>query len=111
MSDTEGTTPPLPGLEDIDPRGVAYLERGVRRTLARLHELGHLDEEDAAYTAMAVELAQIIAKKKSSGKLSTVGNDVRAMIELLDQLVPAESAVDAGLAAAMAAWQEQTPTS
>lgn len=79
---------PLPGMEDPTPRQVQYLEVGVRRTIARLVELGYVDEMHAAHTAAAIELAQIIDAKKSSGKMSTVGNDMRAMIELLDRLVP-----------------------
>jgi len=105
---TETNEPlPLPGLEDTGKRDVPYLEVGVRRTIAALRAAGHLEEMHAAHTAAAVELAQIIDKKKSSGRMSTVGNDMRAMIELLDRIVPEESTIDADLQAAVDAWNEE----
>lgn len=105
---TDPTEPlPLPGLEDTGARKVPYLEVGVRRTIAALQSVGHLEEMHAAHTAAAIELAQIIDKKKSTGRMSTVGNDMRAMIELLDRIVPEDSTIDAELQAAVDAWNEE----
>lgn len=88
MTEPTAAPLPLPGMEDLADRTAPYLEVGVRRTIARLVDLGYVDEMHAAHTAAAIELSQIIDAKKSSGKMSTVGNDMRAMIELLDRLVP-----------------------
>jgi hypothetical protein len=101
---------PLPGLEGTGARKVPYLEVGVRRTIAALREAGHLEEKHAAHTAAAVELAQIIDLKKTSGRMSTVGNDMRAMIELLDRILPEEGDVDADLQAAIDEWSEEVGT-
>lgn len=99
---------PLPGMEDVTNRGVAPLEAAVRRTIARLRELGHVEEMHAAHTAAAIELAQVITAKHKTGRMSTVGNDMRAMIDLLDRLVPKQDdSVDAALMAAMAEWQQR----
>lgn len=98
---------PLPGLEDTGARKVPYLEVGVRRTIAALRSAGHLEEQHAAHTAAAVELAQIIDMKKASGRMSTIGNDMRAMIELLDRILPEEGGVDAELQSAIEEWAEE----
>ena len=95
----------LPGMDEVRGRGVPYLEVAVRRTIARLHELGYLEEMHAAHTAAVIELAQIISMKHTTGKASTVGNDMKAMIDLLDRLVPVRDAsVDAALKKAMQEW-------
>lgn len=108
---TDPTEPlPLPGLEHTGDRKVPYLEVGVRRTIAALREAGHLEEKHAAHTAAAVELAQIIDKKKTTGRMSTVGNDMRAMIELLDRILPEEAGVDAELQSAIEEWAEEVGT-
>lgn len=99
-----GTQDPLPGLEDVNGATVPYLEVGVRRTIAALYAMGNVQEHHAAHTAAAVELARIIDAKKNSGRMSTIGNDMRAMIELLDRIVPEKSEMDATLKAAMDEW-------
>lgn len=97
---------PLPGMEDVRDRGVTTLEAAVRRTITRLDELGYIEEMHAAHTAAAIELAQVISLKHTTGRMSTVGNDMRAMIDLLDRLVPQrDDSVDLALKAAMEAWQ------
>jgi hypothetical protein len=55
-------------------------------------------------------LAQIISAKRASGRTSTVGNDARVLVEILDGLAPAPEAGgggDAGLRAAMEAWSAE----
>lgn len=101
---------PLPGMEDVDSGLLPNLEVAVRRTIAALHDQGYVEEIHSAHTASAIELAQIIAQKHRTGRgLSTVGNDMRAMVDLLDRLVPTrdDDDVDAGLKAAMAQWSAQ----
>lgn len=94
---------PLPGLET--PSATASsLERAVRRTIAELDTRGYVGEESAARTALAIELAQIITAKRASGRTSTVGNDARVLVELLDRLTPVDTGVDAKLQAAVDAW-------
>lgn len=105
---------PLPGLEQLDPEwaaslpsGMSALESSVRRTLAALSEDEKLAEHDAGRTALAVELARIIAVKTHTGKLSTVSNDARLLLELLDSLAGDEgdSGLDARLAEKMGEWE------
>lgn len=104
---------PLPGLEP-PARPPAALELAVRRTIAELHSRGYVDESSAARTALALELSQIITDKRTSGRTSTVGNDARVLVELLDKLLPAETGVDARLKQAMDQWadvvKEDKPT-
>lgn len=99
--------PMLPGLEPPAPTA-STLEVAVRRTLAALDADDVLHEVDAARIALAVELAQIISDKRRTGRTSTVGNDARVMVEILDGLAPAPEAGggDAGLRAAMEAWEK-----
>lgn len=100
---------PLPGLEDVDTthRYVSPLEKGVRRTLAALAARQLLIEDDAGKTATAIELAQVITKKVQTGRASTVSNDARLLVEILDSLKPADATgVDDELRAAMQAWSE-----
>ena len=95
---------PLPGLEP-PPARASVLEQAVRRTITALSSLGHIDERHAARCALAVELAQIIDAKKRTGKLSTVANDARVLVELLGKLVPkTEEGTDAELRKAMDEW-------
>lgn len=98
---------PLPGMEEVTGRAVTALEAAVRRTVASLQELGYLEEMHAAHTAAAIELAQVISMKHTSGKASTIGNDMRAMIDLLDRLVPErDDSVDLELKATMEQWSK-----
>lgn len=111
-----GRAVPLPGMEEYSaeqhPHGEPqYLELAVRRTIARLDDLGYLDEMHSAHTAAAIELAQIITSKHHTGKMSTVGNDMRAMIDLLDRLVPVrDDSIDARLKAAVEQWTKALGT-
>lgn len=100
---------PMPGLElpNLTPGAVSPLAKAVDATLVSLVEQASLDpERDAARIALARELAAVIAHKRTSGRASTVGNDARVLLELLDGMVPTEAATsaDAKLAQAMADW-------
>lgn len=97
------TADPLPGLEPLE-RPPSALEKAVRRTIAALHALGHVTETSAARCALAIELAQIITDKRQSGRTSTVGNDARVLVELLDDLLPEDVGADAALQEAMREW-------
>lgn len=96
---------PLPGLETPATKP-ASLELAVRRTIRELDSRGYVGEESAARTALAIELAQIITAKRATGRTSTVGNDARVLVELLDRLTPVDTGVDARLQAAVDAWTE-----
>jgi hypothetical protein len=103
MSDDHlpGLAPPGHGLAGVTP-----LEAAVERTLARLEADGYLDpERDAGKRALALELAAVIALKRRTGRASTIGNDARVLLELLDGVVPdAGGEGDATLRQAMAEW-------
>lgn len=102
---------PLPGLELAGSRGPAQageLEQAVLATLKALAEENTLSPRDAARVRLAVSLARIITDKERSGKTSTVGNDARVLLELLDGLAPAAAAEgDAALRAAMDQWARE----
>lgn len=78
----------------------------MRRTIAAMHERGGLDARSAARCALALELAQVITAKRATGRMSTIGNDARVLVELLDKLAPADEAsdVDEELRKTMADW-------
>lgn len=98
----------LPGLEPPAPTA-SQLERATRATIAALSHDGQVRPgRDDATVALAIELAQIISEKRRSGRMSTIGNDARVLMELLGSLVPDAAAADADsdLARAMAAWSE-----
>jgi len=103
--------PELTGLEL--PRLTAapsHLAESVDRTLAQLVKDGHLDlSRDAARIALARELAAVIAHKRSSGRASTVGQDAKVLLDLLDGMVPTEAATSADvmLRQAMEAWSAE----
>lgn len=75
---------PLPGLEAPAGRSGGALEAAVRRTLASLHADGHLVERDAGKIQLALELAQVVTVKRATGRASTIGNDARVLMEILD---------------------------
>ena len=98
----------LPGLElpQLAPAN-SPLAKAVDSTLISLVEASSLDPvRDAARIALARELAAVIVHKRTSGRASTVGNDARVLLELLDGMVPTEAATsaDAALAKAMRDW-------
>lgn len=98
---------PLPGLDELDDeqlRRTSDLAAAVRRSVRALDKAGLVQEHDAARLQLAIELADIIAIKKSTGRMSTVGNDARVLVELLDKLLPEQTEVDEELRAAVAAW-------
>lgn len=100
------TTPePLPGLGEA-PASESALEKAVRRTIAALDEANYITETSAARCALAMELARIIADKRRTGRTSTVGNDARVLVELLDDLLPEDTGADAALQKAMSEWSE-----
>lgn len=96
---------PLPGLAP-PVRPPSLIEDGVRRTLAEMATRGYLDEIDAARSALAITLAEIIAEKKATGRMSTIGQDARVLLDLLDAAVPADTAVDEDLRKAIEEWSE-----
>ncbi len=99
---------PLPGLEDLGEREhlqASNVEKAVRRSIAALEQMDLVDEIDAARLALALELADIIAIKKRTGRMSTVGNDARVLVDLLDKLLPEASEVDEMLRRAMEEWE------
>jgi hypothetical protein len=84
------------------------LPTAVDVTLAALELAGYLDEQrDAARRELARTVSRIIASKERTGRASTVGNDARVLMDLLDGMVPATAAgVDERLEQAMAQWSE-----
>lgn len=107
MPETEQTSLPLPGLDPVDDtagRQAGELASAVRRSVRALHRLGLVQEHDAARLQLALELADIINIKKRTGRMSTVGNDARVLVELLDKLLPDQTEVDDELREAIAAW-------
>jgi hypothetical protein len=108
------TTPipePLPGLDDLDPERTSQtsaLHRAIRRTVKELSEAGHVKPSDAARLQLALTMADIIEAKQRSGRLSTVGNDARVLMELLTGLLEDAAAVDDDLREAMEQWAQHT---
>ena len=101
----------LPGLELPElTTSPSALAKAVDSTLLALVQDASLDpQRDAARIALARELAAVIAHKRTSGRASTVGNDARVLLDLLDGMVPTEAATsaDAALRQAMAEWAAQ----
>lgn len=95
----------LPGLGP-PVRPPSMIEDGVRRTLTEMSNRGYLDEMDAARSALAITLAEIIAEKRRTGRMSTIGQDARVLLDLLDAAVPADTAVDEDLRKAIEQWSE-----
>lgn len=101
----------LPGLEqltDEQTRKASELAVAVRRSIAALERMGLIGEVDAARLALALEMADIIQLKKATGRMSTIGNDARVLVDLLDKLLPQATEIDEQLRAAMASWDEAT---
>jgi hypothetical protein len=100
---TDTTQDPLPGLETPD-RTPGNLAAAVRRSIAALFGEGLVMERDAARLQLALELADIIEIKKATGRMSTVGNDARVLVDLLDSMLPEDSSEDERLRVAMEEW-------
>lgn len=105
--------PALPGLELPDPPArpdepAHALAVAVDLTLQALEADGYLDEQrDAARRELARTVSRIIGHKERTGRASTVGNDARVLMDLLDGMVPATAAgVDERLTAAMDEWSK-----
>lgn len=104
---------PLPGLEILDDRAkraASDVAVAVRRSIAALERMGLIGEVDSARLALALEMADIIAIKKRTNRMSTVGNDARVLVDLLDKLLPKQTEIDDQLRSAIAAWDEVTRT-
>lgn len=102
---------PLPGLEQLAEREAttaSEVAKAVRRSIVALERMGLVGEVDAARLALALELADIIQIKKVTRKMSTIGNDARVLVDLLDKLLPTQTTVDEELRRAVAAWDEAT---
>lgn len=102
---TQGALP-LPGLDEPTSRGVPDLEVAVRRTLVALDQEGLVHEVDAGKLQLALELAQVIAIKKQTGRASTIGMDARVLMEILNDFKEEASEVDSTLADTMRQWEE-----
>lgn len=108
MSDDEQTTLDLPGLAPIAGGQPPALVTAVRATIEQLHRDGHINAIDVGKVQLAIELAEVIALKRSSGRASTVGNDARVLMEILDAfVVDADEQGDDMLRAAMDEWSER----
>lgn len=66
------------------PAGAGALVKAVHATIAQLHEDGRIGPNDAARVALAVELAEVIAMKRQSGRASTIGQDAKVLADILD---------------------------
>lgn len=105
MTPDPGPPEALPGLEVPTPPA-SELVANVSATLGILEDRGLVTAVHAGKRALALELAQVIAHKRATGRASTIGNDARVLMEILDSFVPEASDTDAELAAAMAEWSE-----
>lgn len=105
MSDqTEQTSLPLPGVAGPAGDG-GELEAAVRRTIAEHQLRANLGEVDAGKCAIALELCRVAVRKRASGRMSTVANDLRLLSELLDSMKPeTTSEADERLRKAMDEW-------
>lgn len=106
--ETEQTAFPLPGMDAGDGRSDGgELEAAVRRTIAAHTAQAHLGEVDAGKCAIALELCRVAVRKRASGRMSTVSNDLRLLSEVLESMSPATtSEADEQLRVAMAEWAE-----
>lgn len=87
MTDANDPTLDIPGLPTTPPAVAGALVLAVRATLDELHRQGHVNAVDVGKVQLALELAELITMKKSSGRASTVGNDARVLMEILDNFV------------------------
>lgn len=105
------TTPipePLPGLgEPTTAVMPSALRDAIGRTLRALDAAGHVDEKDAARLQLALTMADIIESKQRSGRLSTVGNDARVLMDLLDGIVGEADGIDDQLQDALDRWKRE----
>lgn len=101
---TEQTSLALPGVGGPAGDG-GELEAAVRRTIAEHTARANLGEVDAGKCAIAIELCRVAVRKRASGRMSTVSNDLRLLAELLDSMKPETSSeADEKLRKAMEEW-------
>lgn len=87
MTDTEQTTLDLPGLTPEppgSPTASSALVKAVEQTIRALFADDRIGEVDAGRVALAMELAHVIALKRTSKRASTVGFDAKVLMEILD---------------------------
>lgn len=101
---TTETQPAIPGLEPPAP-SAGRLERAVHSALAAIDR--DLSPLELARVELCLELARVMAIKRTSGRTSTYSNDAKLLAELLgfvgDGVEPA-SGVDAELRATLEKW-------
>jgi hypothetical protein len=81
---------PIPGFDESRATVAARnspLVKAVRSTIDELAKEGHISPVDVGKVALAMELADVIALKRSTGRMSTLGNDARVLMEILDSFV------------------------
>lgn len=92
-------------MEDPPPPESGPLERAVRATITTLAAEGAITPHDSARVALALELAAVIREKRQQRRTSTLGNDARVLMDILDGLAPvASSEQDQQLRKAMEEW-------
>ena len=84
MSEFEQTALDLPGMPATPTERDSTLVQAVHTTIAELAKGGHVGPVDVGRVALSMELAEVIAAKRRSGRMSTIGNDARVLMELLD---------------------------
>ena len=60
------------------------LVKQVHATIVQLHEDNRIGPTDAGRVALAQSLAEVIERKTSSGRMSTIGQDAKVLMEILD---------------------------
>ena len=100
---------PLPGLEDSQPANVAPLVRALHRTIAALDAADLLDEVHALDLEAMRLLARSAGVKLSTGRASTIANDVDLLLRIKQNIVTppvaGEGNVDETLRQAMAEFE------
>lgn len=102
----DGTAQHLPGFEP-PARPEGRLVAAVRSTFDTLDDLGLVKPEHAAVGVLALTMAEAIESKVATGRMSTLGNDARVLMDLINGLIPApaeDGGVDDELREAMDAW-------
>lgn len=109
MTDDEQSTLDLPDfLPKVPDASAAPLVKAVEQTIQQLMEDGHIARVDVGKVQLALELAEVIAIKKATRRASTIGNDARVLMEILDAFVAeTDEDGDEQLRAAMDAWTQR----
>jgi hypothetical protein len=101
--------PALPGLEDFVPSNLPPLVAALHRTIAALDALELLDEVHAVDLEAMRLLARSAGIKVTTGRASTVANDVDLLLRIKQNIVTppteGEGTVDAELRDAMAKFE------